>query len=77
MNTEMWIGEAIDGLRRWQGGDTFVLRDLFDGVKWNELAKGDRQLLGRTFKEKVKERYIPGVECMEGGNGPQRYRIVS
>lgn len=36
--------------------ETFILKDLFKGYKWNRLSVEQRAALGRTFLELTKEK---------------------
>ena len=61
MNTEFWMCKALEAVGRIETNTAFVLKDLFEGVEWNQLPKGDRLSFGRFFKNKVIEGMIPSV----------------
>lgn len=52
------IREKVDALEK---GRTFLVKDLFVGIHWNDLSKGDKLSFGRFFKRKVELGKIPGV----------------
>ena len=62
MDYEKWLFEAISKTGTLLPNTVFVLKDLFDGVKWNTLSPGERREFGRQFKYKVTRGLIPNVE---------------
>ena len=76
MNTELWIGKAIESVRKLEDGTVFVLKDLFEGVEWKSLPVGERTTFGRHFKNKVVERAIADVYLNgKAQNNSTRYII--
>ena len=65
MDYEKWINEAISKTGALPTNTVFVLRDLFDGVKWNTLTNGERREFGRQFKIKVNRGLVPNVEYQD------------
>ena len=61
MDYEIWIHMAISKTGSLNKGTRFVLKDLFDGVKWSELENGERRELGRLFKIQVNRGMVPNV----------------
>ena len=61
MNYEMWIHMAISKTGNLKAGTRFVLKDLFDGIKWSELENGEKRELGRQFKIQVNHGMVPNV----------------
>ncbi|MFD2831361.1 single-stranded DNA-binding protein [Corticicoccus populi] len=51
-------------------GETFLLKDLFKGYKWNRLAIEQRVVLGRLFLEKVKDK--KSVQALEKNSSNQQ-----
>ena len=55
----------------------FALRDLYLGIEWNKLSRGEKLNLGRKFKEKVEKEAIPNVIVIESPKGkPTIYRKI-
>ena len=74
MDYEKWINEAISKSGSVAEGNIFVLRDLFDGIKWNTLTNGEKRELGRQFKIKVNRGLVPNVEYYDKAqNNSSRY----
>ncbi len=49
----------------------FEVKDLFLTVEWDTLSRGEKQLLGKTFAQRVSEGDIPGIaRC---GNNKARH----
>ena len=61
MNYEIWINMAISKTGGLASGTCFVLKDLFDGIKWSELSNGEKRELGRQFKIQVNRGMVPSV----------------
>lgn len=51
-------------------GETFLLKDLFKGYKWNRLAIEQRVVLGSLFLEKVKDK--KSVQALEKNSSNQQ-----
>ena len=70
----------MDGTSNKQNGKIganteFLLKDLFDGVEWNSLSKGERLNFGRLFKDEVLEGRVPNVQYIgKAQNNSARYR---
>lgn len=69
MDYGIWVNKAIMKIGELENGTIFVLKDLFLGVEWNELAKGEKTNLGRKFKENVDEKTIPNVIVINSPKG--------
>ena len=66
--------EALTALRKVALGQIFLIRDLFEGHRWESLPKGDRLDFGRHFKRKVTTGAIQGVEYVgKAQNGSAEY----
>ena len=73
MNADLWMGKAREALKKVEEGKRFVLKDLFDGVEWMQLKKGEVQYLGRVFKSKVDNGEMPAVVDNARTSGSNRY----
>ncbi len=74
MDYERWINEAISATGALHLNMTFLLKDLFDGVRWNTLKPGERRELGRQFKIKVVRNLVPNVKYLDkADNNSARY----
>lgn len=43
------LREAIQELDKVHSGDTFIVKDLFQGIRWNRFPRNERLLLGTLF----------------------------
>ena len=43
------LQEAIKTLDQLESGDSFVVKDLFPGIRWNKFPKNERLTLGTLF----------------------------
>jgi hypothetical protein len=64
MDFDMLITKGRKKLNKIKIGDQFVLKDLYAGIEWNDLSKGERMMLGKVFKNKVNDGIIPNVVCV-------------
>lgn len=61
MEYERWIQQAIQKINDLPAGQVFMLKDLFDGIEWSTLQRGQRHHLGRMFKNEVNQGRICNV----------------
>ena len=40
------LTEAIKELDKVESGETFIVKDLFQGIRWNRFPRNERLLLG-------------------------------
>lgn len=69
MNYDTWINKAIMKIGELEYNTEFVLKDLFSGVEWNKLAKGEKTNLGRKFKGNVDTKLIPNIIVIDSPKG--------
>lgn len=69
MDYNIWVNKAIMKIGELDKGTKFVLKDLFSGVEWNQLKRGEKSNLGRIFKKYIIDKKIPNVELIESPNG--------
>ena len=69
MDYDLWINKAIMKIGELDVDTIFVLKDLFTGVEWNELQKGEKSNLGRKFKIVVENGKIPDISLIESPKG--------
>ena len=66
---------ALQSIGRLHSGETFVVKDLFQGTEWNTLPKGDKLGFGREFKRKVNGGQVPNVSYVrKAANNSAIYR---
>lgn len=71
------LAEASESIADTPVGSTFFVKELFNGTRWNELAKGDKLDFGKFFKEAATDNRISGVEFIgKAGNNSARYRKI-
>ena len=61
MDYDNWLEEAKKRTEKLLTGTIFILKDLFQGVEWNRLEKGQKLHFGRVFKNAVIHGEIPKV----------------
>lgn len=61
MDYECWINKAISKIGALPVGTEFTLRELFEGIEWNEMTSGEKKEFGRQFKAKVLRNLVPKV----------------
>lgn len=69
MDYEKWINKAIMEIGKLDCETAFVLKDLFSGIEWNKLARGEKTNLGRKFKENVDKKAIPKTVIVDSPKG--------
>ncbi len=69
MDYNIWINKAIMKIGELENNTNFILKDLFSGVEWNKLARGEKTNLGRRFKENVDKKAIPNVIVIDSPKG--------
>lgn len=75
MNYDKWIDKAEQQIRNLSCGYTFVLKDLFKGVEWDELQKGQKIYLGKKFKNAVTEGRFEGIRYIgKAENNSAKYQ---
>ena len=48
------LTEAIKELDKVESGETFIVKDLFQGIRWNRFPRNERLLLVTLFLKYVK-----------------------
>ena len=61
INYQEWIELAKSVTNDVAPNRVFKLKDLFDGIVWDSLDRGDRLELGRQFKCAVMQNLVPHV----------------
>ena len=62
MNYDEWFIQALISIdSKVKTGQSFEVRSLFDGIKWNTLSAGEKKSFGRYFANAVREGSIKGV----------------
>lgn len=61
MDIDEWMDKAKSTISKMEIGNKFVVKDLFEGVEWNNLNRGDRLFFGKHFKNQVSEDKISRV----------------
>lgn len=78
MDKLMWMARAISKTGEISDNTIFFLKDLFDGVEWNNLTVGERLGFGRFFKDEVLEGHVPNVQYIgKAQNNSARYKKES
>ena len=69
MDYIVWLNKAVMKIGALGKGTTFTLKDLFSGVEWNELDRGQKLHLGRRFKAEVVNKSIPNIVVIDSPKG--------
>ena len=69
MDYVVWINKAIMKIGELENNTKFTLKDLFSGIEWNKLGRGEKTYLGRKFKENVERKVIPNVIVIDSPKG--------
>lgn len=78
MDYTEWLEIAVDKIKTLPINTTFVLKDLFDGIKWGELDRGDKSSFGKYFKNAVIDNDIPNVVYSgKAGNNSSQYEKIA
>ena len=69
--------EAIEQLKNMESGETFIVKDLFRGYRWNRFPRNERLLLGTLFLYYIKteqaDKIIPNGK---NGSNQQKYTVL-
>ena len=77
MDIEKWKQKAINEIKTVPISHIFILKDLFDGIEWSTLPKGDKLSFGKVFKNEVMDGRIPGVVYIgKASNNSAQYKRV-
>lgn len=77
MDILFWMNNAISKTGQIEFNSEFCLKDLFDGVIWNSLAKGERLSFGRFFKNEVISGHVPNIIYIgKSQNNSAKYKKV-
>ena len=75
MDNLLWMRKATEIISHLKNNNEFLLKDLFDGIEWNNLSKGDRLSFGRYFKNEVIEGNVHHVTYIgKAQNNSAKYR---
>ena len=64
-----WLKTAATKVENLPKNTRFVLRDLFEGTKWNTLQNRERRELGRKFRYCVDSNRILNVIVIDSPKG--------
>ena len=68
---------AIKETEKLEGGETFLVKDLFKGYLWNRIPRGTRLLLGSLFLSYAMNTSGSQITVIDKGvSGQQRYRTA-
>lgn len=69
--------EAINETKNLRIGETFLVRELFLGYKWNRIPHKDRLLIGILFLNHVNSNHGGALHAIEKtSSNQQRYRKI-
>lgn len=67
--------EAIRELDKVESGETFIVKDLFQGIRWNRFPRNERLLLGTLFLNYIKTRRTDITPNGKNGSSQQKYTM--
>ncbi len=65
MDYIVWLNKAVMKIGALRKDTTFTLKDLFSGIEWDELNRGQKLHLGRIFKAEVVNKSIPNIVVID------------
>ncbi len=75
MNKHTWLEEAKNRIEKLPQGKVFEVKELFNGIEWNELNAKEKQSFGRFFSSAYNDGKLNNIERVENVNkGANRYR---
>lgn len=75
---DAWLKEATHKTITLSAGSTFIVKELFDGIKWNKLTSGEKRDFGRRFKQEVAMGKIQNVRYIgKMQNGSCKYMKIN
>ena len=57
----MYVG-LVPKIKQLKSGTVFFVKDLFEGMDWKRLSRGDKLAFGKFFKRKVELEQVPRVQ---------------
>lgn len=72
-NEDKLLKKAWKETKKLNESETFLLKDLFKGYKWNRLAIEQRAALGKLFLDKVNRK--KSVDALEKNSANQQIYI--
>lgn len=70
------LREAIQELDKVHSGDTFIVKDLFQGIRWNRFPRNERLLLGTLFLNYIKTERVDITPNGKNGSNQQKYTMI-
>jgi hypothetical protein len=70
------LREAIQELDKVHSGDTFIVKDLFQGIRWNKFPRNERLLLGTLFLNYIKTERADITPNGKNGSNQQKYTMI-
>lgn len=67
------LAEAIRELDNVNSGETFLVKDLFQGIRWNRFPRNERLLLGTLFLNYIKTERSDITPGGKNGSNQQKY----
>ena len=75
MNKHEWLEEAVNRIDKLPHGKVFEIKELFNGIEWNELNAKEKQGFGRFFSSAYNDEKINNIERVNNHNkGANRYK---
>ena len=75
MDIKEYMDIALNSIKELETGKKFITKDLFKGIKWDSLSKGDRIAFGKFFANEVRENKIPQVKAIVSGKNTKFIKI--
>ncbi|MCD7812332.1 MAG: single-stranded DNA-binding protein [Ruminococcus sp.] len=74
MNNHEWLDMACNKIKDLPTGTEFELKELFDGIIWNELTAKERQGFGRFFSTAYNDGKLSNIHHInKEKRGPNKY----
>ncbi|MBQ7895574.1 MAG: DUF1413 domain-containing protein [Oscillospiraceae bacterium] len=77
MDIEYWLRKALVTFGSLPEGTVFGIKDLVSGSEWKACSSSDRMLLGREFKNEVRDGRISGILILDTPKrAPAKYKKI-
>lgn len=67
--------EAKEELKKVRSGESFIVKDLFQGIRWNRFPRSERLLLGTLFLNYVKTERTDIIPNGKNPSSQQKYTM--
>ncbi len=70
------LAKAKEELKHVLPGESFIVKDLFQGLEWNRYRRNERLLLGTLFLNYIKTERTDIIPDGKNGANQQKYKML-